>query len=53
MKTKQIIDPTKEDLLMFIKMVILGFKCNPKMQGVGEELEKIFKERFNKGIDEI
>lgn len=36
---------------MFIKMVILGLKCNPKLPGVGDEIEKIYNETFDKKLN--
>ena len=38
------------DLRMFIQMTVLGFKANPRMQGVGEVIEESFEERFKQKL---
>ena len=44
-------DSTKAlELRMFIRMVVLGLKANPKYPGLAQELEKIFKETFGEDL---
>ena len=44
---------SKSDLLMFIKMTILGLMANPNYPGLGLELEKTFKERFGVEVKDV
>jgi len=47
MKKKEI---TKENLLMFIQMTVLGLKVNPKFPKLGDEIEKLFNETFKENL---
>jgi len=41
---------TKDNLLMFIQMTILGLKTNPNYPGLASELEKLFDETFEQKL---
>ncbi len=47
MKKKKI---TISNLLMFIKMTVLGLRANPRTPGIGEFIENIFNETFDKKL---